>query len=405
MEFNQDFFNWIDKYKDVAPYKLRLKFLSSKDYPDWLTIAIDHIEVLKKARKKFVKDNISFLPELLFPSVAVEQSSSIYTSLCHREIIESKLKERPLNILDLTLGLGIDARCFADHGHNVTGLDKDQLKCLIGNFNYRNYKNIRIINEDSVKYVKKLKDEYHAIFIDPSRRDISGRRIYSIKDCEPDISEILEYLQGINSMLFIKLSPMLDIDQLFKELKGIIGLNIIGAKSECKEIVAELNLKETVVLDKKEVPITVFYDGYKPFVFNYSEEENLKHEVKYDIPIPGKFVYLPYAPFVKARAFNSLATRFGMYMIVEKSAIYLSEKENKDFPGKAYYIEEAYEWKASNIKSISRLKIRGEITARNFPLNESEIQQKLNIRPGDSEYIIATSNKEGRRFILRCKRT
>ena len=54
-------------------------------------------------------------------------------------------------------------------------------------------------------------DSYSLIYLDPARRGKDGGRVYSLKDCEPDITVLRHELLRIAPRILLKASPMADI--------------------------------------------------------------------------------------------------------------------------------------------------------------------------------------------------
>ena len=95
--------------------------------------------------------------------------------------------------------------------------------------------NVEIIEGDSVEWLKAKDIKYDTIFIDPARRDSTGRH-FALKDCRPDIIENIELLLCHCKKLIIKASPMIDITKACKELPAICKTVVIGTVKECKEV-------------------------------------------------------------------------------------------------------------------------------------------------------------------------
>jgi 16S rRNA G966 N2-methylase RsmD len=86
------------------------------------------------------------------------------------KIIKSNfIESNNLNILDGTGGLGGNTISFCKYFNLVTTieLNKNRFEMLINNINLYNYKNIKLLNTDSIKYLFKNFNNYHIYFFDP----------------------------------------------------------------------------------------------------------------------------------------------------------------------------------------------------------------------------------------------
>lgn len=98
MKITDNFKEFIQKYEQENPIKLRLKNFHDLDFD--ISFAIDQIESRQKIKAKLPLWSQN--KQLLFPSVlSVEQASSEDTALYKRHIINKKYK----SICDLTGGL------------------------------------------------------------------------------------------------------------------------------------------------------------------------------------------------------------------------------------------------------------------------------------------------------------
>ena len=120
MDIVNNLFDFIEKYSQENPMKLRLKRFENLNFN--LSFAIDQIESRQKIKSKLPLWNQN--KKLLFPSVlSAEQASSEITAKYKQCIIGSKYK----SICDLTGGLGIDSYYFAASAEKVTYTSNPQL--------------------------------------------------------------------------------------------------------------------------------------------------------------------------------------------------------------------------------------------------------------------------------------
>ena len=109
-------------------------------------------------------------------------------------------------------------------------------------------------------------------FIDPARRDANGGRVFSLADCEPDVTAMLPSISKICRRLIVKMSPMLDISHTINALDGCSQIISLGTATECKELIAvkDFDRKSSEIEIKG---ITLLPDGISDFSYTKEEEQ------------------------------------------------------------------------------------------------------------------------------------
>ena len=109
------------------------------------------------------------------------------------------------------------------------------------NFNVLQKNNIRVICSDSLKFVFECNVKFDAFYIDPARRNSENKRLYDLRDCEPDIIELQSILLKKAPVILLKASPMIDISRAIQDLKFVKEVHVISVKNECKELFFIIN--------------------------------------------------------------------------------------------------------------------------------------------------------------------
>ena len=400
MTFDKEFFQWIEQYKDVNPDTLRLKYLSGCHKSDWFAIAITQIEIRKKARNKLlISDDKSLLPEIIYPTLALEQCSSALTATLHAEILSEAFCNKSIRIADLTAGLGIDTLAFARKGHSVTAIEQNNTITAVNEYNFRNIPSITLINGDCQDFLNKNFNKFDAIFIDPSRRDNAGNRVYNIHDCTPDVCGLLPLIKNHSDYLMVKLSPMIDVNVALSELPMTTAVHIVGAEGECKELLLEIDFRRPIYNNSEDIPIIVDDGQRNRVTFTIRSEKSLSNVI-YTIPENGKYLYLPSPSVMKSGAFRTIAHKYEFYGISHDSHIFISPVFKSDFPGKCYYIENVVQWSSSSARKMAKSSIHADVTARNFPLTSAQLKAKLKLQSDSSRHIFATTDGKGTPVVI-----
>ena len=184
---------------------------------------------------------------IYYPSkVSLEQTSSETTAKYKASLISGK------RLIDLTGGFGVDSFYFSSSFNNVVHCEKNtNLSEIAGhNFKQLNKKNITCSDENGIEYLKKSKEIFDVIYVDPSRRNDVKGKVFLLKDCEPNIPKFIDLLFNKTQTILIKNSPILDITSATNELKFVKEIHIIAVNNDVKELLylleKEFNGKITI---------------------------------------------------------------------------------------------------------------------------------------------------------------
>ncbi|MBP1646216.1 MAG: SAM-dependent methyltransferase [Bacteroidetes bacterium] len=350
-----------------------------------------------KAKEKFPslleKNNLLFPPKINLEQTSSEQTAKYKASLFPKE---STLR-------DLTSGFGIDVIFFAKELKKVYYHEINyELACVAEeNFKVLELDNIIVNKGNSANDIDSL-EETDIIYLDPSRRDENNNKVFLLKDCQPDIIEILPFLFDKAKTICIKLSPMLDIKLAIKEINYIKEIHVISVKNECKELL--------LVLEKvyeKEIKYTCidFDTNGKINKFSFTTEKSITRLADQKELRMGAYIYEPNTSILKAGGFHSLCERFEVKKIASHSHLYISEKEIEDFPGRKFIIKTILPYNNKILKTLSTRYPKANITIRNFPQTVSEIRKKTNVKEGGETYLLFTTNKENEKIIISCEKS
>ena len=389
IQLDTRFYDFVKAHSGEDPVKLRLRYGGDKS-DDSIKYALDHMACVAKAGNKFtLDDGDSWMPELMLNPLSVEQASSANVAKSRALLIDEGLK-----ILDMTCGLGMDIRGFLTRNpKEVTGIELNHLSAEVAAVNFAKYSNVKIIEGDSVEYLKTIDDNsYDLIYIDPARRDKNGGRVYNLHDCLPDLTEILPEMLKKSPMVMAKLSPMLDVTQTISDLTGICRLIAVEEKGECKELLA--------IIKRGFSGEPLMSVGLGADAMSFTQSEEKESPITYADPKEGMWLYVPSASAMKAGCFKLMSSRFDMSEIAPNSHLYISDKQNDAFPGKAFKIDEVVDFASSNIKRLASRVKSGEITVRKFSFTSAQLQKKLKLKPGNGCRIFATTTSSGKKIMI-----
>ena len=387
--------------------------------------------------------------ELLFPKrLSLEQCSSELTAKYKRTISrkDAKTQSRDASmapaikhidtslhriLVDLTGGMGVDTSFLSDNFDETIYVESQAGLCELAEHNFKVLKkNIIVVNAKAEDFLTQC-GEVDCIYLDPARRDEYGRKMVSLHDCSPDVAELQDLLFEKTNTVIVKLSPMLDIDVIKKELNNIKEIHVVAVRNECKEVLVlcqRTTDNETTSRDASMIPaikridtsddneaIRRLYisaiDLHEDWKFSFTEDEEQNAIPTFADEI-GKYLYEPSVACMKAAPFKLLSQRFNIKKLHRNSHLYTSDELVTDFPGRIFEVINVvpFDKKAKKVLS-QQTTVNGQqtlskasIAVRNFPLSAEELRKHLGFKDGDDFYIFGTTMKGEKKILVLGKR-
>jgi len=349
---------------------------------------INQIAAKQKAKNKlptwFATKNI------IYPSkLSIEQTSSEATAQYKANLIAGN------SLIDLTGGFGIDDFYFTKQFKEVVHceLNAELSKIVAQNALVLNAENINCIAGDSTDILKKLNRKFDWIYVDPSRRNDLKGKVFMLKDCLPNVPELLDFYFEFSDSILIKNSPILDISLAISELKNVKKVYIIALDNEVKEFLIEIkkDYSEKIILK------TINLSKNNNQVFEHIIEDDSSTSYS----LPKQFVYEPNAAIMKSGLFNSVANQLNLFKLHQHSHIYTSDVLIENFPGRSFKVDHFFEFNKQNANQF----LKGQkmnVTTRNFNLTVDELKKKFKISDGGFIYTFATTTINNQKTILIC---
>lgn len=326
--------------------------------------------------------------EFQFPSLALaEMSTSDAVATVHASMISPGSR-----LLDMTAGLGIDSFHFAAKGCMVTAIElsSEAAAALRHNVNALNLaSSVQVVEGDSIAWLGDNDEYFDVIFIDPARRDTSGRHV-ALKQCTPDITAHLSLLLSRANRVMVKLSPMIDIKSAKSEL-GIkhCDLTVIGTSRECKEVAMTIDAQNAYDEDLKDTVtcVTIGHDSY---------EVSEGGQYITGMPIVGDYLLQPYPAVMKGTG-GSVA---GYKKLHASTHLYVSETIEPKFPGQHYRIIGIIPFNKRTIKDVRTEYPKINVVTRNFPISAPELVKKLGVREGGDNILFGATLQDGSKVMI-----
>lgn len=392
-EFPKEFYQFIELHQNDDTNALRLKKNKTCDFD--LNFAIQQIESRRKAANK-IPEWISY--PILFPSsLSAEQCTSELSAKYKQSLIDGE------TFCDLTGGLGIDIYYLSHKAKRAVYVERFDEYCQIArhNFNLLSAPQIEVVCSDCREYLSNTRDRFDTLYIDPARRGKSNQRLFSLKECEPNVLEMLPVMLDKSKRVLLKASPMIDISQSLSDFPSHIQIeiHIISIKNECKELLFDLRAVAHPLPVQIHCINILSENERQCYSFAWENEKNANCPIVSSFPFSG-YLFEPNASILKAGAFKSIAQSFGIDKLQINSHLYNCEHNISAFPGRVFAIDGIIEFSSKEIKSFATRYPQGNISVRNFPLSAEELRKKLKIKDGGNIYIFATTVASGKRILL-----
>ena len=357
--------------------------------------------------------------ELVFPKkLSLEQCSSELTAKYKSFLVKGK------TLIDLTGGMGVDTAFLSDNFDKTYYVEMQEELCEIAKHNFKLLnKNIEVVN-DNAEHFLTICDEVDCIYLDPARRDEYGRKMVSLHDCSPDVVELHDILLKKAKRVLVKVSPMLDIEMVKKELKDISEIHVVAVRNECKEIIicqrTTDNGQQSVGASQNlSILATDLREGWN-FAFTENEELEAQWTLADNV---GKYLYEPGAACMKAACFKLLSQRYGLDKLHRNSHLYTSDELVADFPGRIFEVvnvvpfdkkakkniwtlglEDAETQRRKDAKKDSATLKKASVAVRNFPLSAEELKKNLGLQDGSDFYVFGSTMKGEKKIVILTKK-
>lgn len=384
---------WLDANKNVDVNSLWLKYHNDDD----MTFLITQLQCRKKARGKLSDGIVD--SHFIYPNpLAVEQCSGTSMAAIHSSLISHNDR-----VLDMTMGLGIDALTISKKCQSMVMMDikQDNVDAAQLNIERLSLHNVTPICGNSINYLSEAADgAFDVIFIDPARRGKNGQRLYALGDCEPNVIDILPLAATKAKRMIIKASPMLDIDKMVEELTPYhTDIIVTGNLTECKEVIADIHFDKQRETDHYHISCIIPEAGRLDFL----SSDEATAVATFEIPTAGLRLFEPSPTLSKAGCFNLISQRFNISKISPATHLYLSSSSApvEINLGSWWNILEVLPFDKSSIKNISRKYPSISIAARNFPMDADTLRRRLKVSENSGKLKLwATTDINGRRYLI-----
>lgn len=443
MNINKETRQFIDTHREDAVGQLAL--LGRQHPLVDLPFALEQIQGWQTARKKLPA--WAACQQIIYPPhISMEQCSSEVTARYKAALLSRWLSDQPAGgslsgtqkpsahctLYDFTGGFGVDFSYMAQGFDHAVYVEQQSRLCDIArhNFSVLGLEAAEVVCGDGTAHLHALPSRYPAavavdregadgdarqqrvvFYLDPARRDQQGKKVFGMRDCQPDVLSLRDALMQKSDAVLLKLSPMFDwhaaVAEMSPDGKGTgCEVHIVSVANDCKELLLLLThssspLRVVCVNDDQ-----VF--SYMPLsapapASNASQptvDAFLHWGLEESAPQERWFLYVPNASVMKAGAFDLLAYRYAVAMVDRQSHLFISQHAIADFPGRTFKVTALSTMNKRDLKDKLGTLDQANIAVRNFPMRVEELRKRLKLKDGGSVYLFATTVSHRHLIIL-----
>lgn len=323
--------------------------------------------------------------------VNVSQTSSEITGAYKASLVHGSF------LADLTGGFGVDSHAFSQVVGHVVHIENNGPLSKIAqhNLSEMGVSNIDFKVGDGIEFLRDSQVPLDWLYLDPSRRTVTHKKVFYLADCEPDITQHLDLFFSKAKNILLKTGPLLDLSVGLEQLRHVKEIHIVAVGNDVKEVLWVLANGFTA--EPLVHAVTITQNETTRFQFLASEE-------KAAIPIFSEaqsYLYEPNPALLKSGAFKLLSDRLKVNKLHQHSHLYTSETP-VNFPGRCFKITAVFNYSAKEVKKLGLMK--ANITVRNFPYSVATIRKKLKLKDGGYDYLFFTRNHLDNLKVVHCRK-
>jgi hypothetical protein len=334
---------------------------------------------------------------IIYPKgISIEQCSSEATAWVKVILMKQFIQTDFISFADLTGGFGVDTFFIGQHFEKIVYIEPNGELLAIAQHNHQilQLKNAVYQNINAEEFIHQTPENFYLLYIDPSRRR-EDQKVHGLTDCSPDVVALLPTLLKKSKEVWIKTSPLLDIEAACQHLKFVSDVFVISIKNECKEVVYRCVKEQTLSIKKH----FILADEMGSVVYqNFSTKEE-ESAIKIDYQNTQLYLYEPDVALLKAGAFQWIAKEFNLHKIALHTHLYTSNELIENFPGRVFKVTQLLKADVSEVHAFIPDR-KANIITRNYPLKPEQLKQKLKLMDGGSHYLLAYSEEKKKQLVL-----
>lgn len=380
-----DLKSFLTQYGNQDPAKLALRYKSSHSFETGLLF--DQITLHQKAQKKLPSWAHQYC---FFTRKALEQASSEVLAKYKASLFNGNL------LLDLSGGLGVDDWAFAASFKQVVSTDPDAgLNQLVRkNMELLGVANTTRLDETAESLLAQYTQKVDLVYVDADRRS-DQRKAVHLFEGSPDLVKILGLVTRITTQVLLKLSPLIDITHLEKNLQHIREIQVVSLRNEVKEVLVWIDFNHIQPPTIKAVDIDAgnqiqsFTSGNHPSaVYNHI----------------GTYFFEPALCLIKSGLAPAYGAQMGLSQVAASSMFMVANHLPPQLMGRSFKVVAGMPFAKKAVKAyLNQCHIsKANISKRHFPMDVESLYQTLSLKEGGEDYLFFTTTQSGQKWMYHC---
>lgn len=382
---------FLEKNMDQAPESFLLsKALANKG---WDTkVLARQLKGLKIAKAKF--PTWYSTSGILFPvAVSLEQASSELTAKYKAGLLKGD------SAVDLSGGMGVDSFFLSQRVKHFIYVEPNQELHDLTQHNFKKLEaqNIQCYNCSAVDFLKQNKEQFSWVYIDPSRRK-GNERLAAFSEWEPDLIGLKPLIWEFADHMLIKLSPMVDLTEVCKEIGEVKEVHVVSDRNECKEVL--LVVEKGWLEPYRIVAVVLKEEQCFEYAFTVLEEQEAKPLYSDAL----EYLYEPDTALLKAGAFKKVAIDFNIKKIHPHTHLYTSDILVAPFVGRSFQVQDVKECTKKNMNNLIAKGSDFHVMTRNAMLTADQVKAQWKLIERGDLYLILFKGLDGKQYIAKAKK-
>lgn len=243
------------------------------------------------------------------------------------------------------------------------------------------------------------------LFLDPARRDDAGRKVVALDDCSPNLQALHDRLLSVADSVVVKLSPMLDISQVLRQLPSVADVHVVSVQGECKELLLVLSRvpqrkMNTLCVNLGTPEDHLLYTRDKVILPSTTFEAKVQYVEEADkASLVGRLLFEPNASVLKAGFQDASCGYWGLLKLHPNSHLFVSTNPADSYDaeavshwsGRVFRIDAVSDFSKQGLRSVLGGLEQANLTIRNFPSTVAELRKRLKLKEGGEAYLFATT--------------
>ncbi|GAA3616492.1 MULTISPECIES: class I SAM-dependent methyltransferase [Kineosporia] len=342
--------------------------------------ALTQSRLRSAARAKFGP----FADGMLFTPTGLEQATRLPVAARHAQRFAAAGVRR---VGDLGCGIGADSMALATLDREVVAVEKDEVTAAIATVNLRHWPEAVVRHEDAM--TTRI-DDLDGAFLDPARREASGRRLLDPRTGNPPLSFVRE-LAGRLPAVGMKTAPGVPHHMVPDDTEAQ-WVSVDGDVVECGlwfgSVRREGVRRSALVLDSSGGGAEI-------------NDSSMADTVPAEVGKVGQFLYEPDGAVIRSGLVAAVANQIGGRLIDPTIAYVTADRIEHTQLARVYAVDDVFGFQLKQLRTYLRDRGVGRITIkkRGTAVEPEQLRRQLRLA-GPNEATIVLTRVAGRQSVI-----